>query len=888
MTLVQKEKRTLGYYVRRLTANRFSIFTVLCLITGVFVLLEYKLNGTGLICKGDAVVQHYPALAYYGEFLREIIRTLVTEHRLVIPAWDMNIGYGGEIVTTLHYYCLGDPLTLISVFFSEKDTELCYSLLVIIRIYLAGIAMLCYCRHRGTAVYSSVAGAIAYSFCGYAVSAGIFHPFFATPLVYFPLLLWGAELIFEKKTPFVFIASVALSLLSNFYFFYMQVIFVVLYVLLRYIPIYGKIRIKEFISVMMRFFIFAVAGMLVAMPVFLPNIISLLQSDRVSVDRIIPLFYPDSYYEALPEGIVSVFGSYYVYLSISAVAVVALFTMLSKFRKENIPLIIAVTVLLSFLLLPRVGSVFNGFNYVTNRWVWAIAFVFGYITAKIMPVAENLKFRNVLGIIGCTAGFFLLCYLPDRKLSDQTVISLVIAVISIVFITLVSIRLIPKKVFRAVIVLLVVVTVSVNGYYQASPDHGNLVGVNLATGDTYKRYFDSVVSEVDKLPNDAEGRYDSARGLTDYNTALLYDIGGTGFYFSTINPGTAQFQRAQMLNISTDQQFHNIDGRSYLEAALSVSYYVTKENSAHPWPYGYDIKEADQIYSSETSLPLVYVFDSVYTPAENMTVTQRQQMLLQAAMTDEKTDLPEAEPEFTDYNVNFTVKNTENMTFTDNGFIVGQKDAKMTLEFESVRNSELYCIFEGLEFAPADTSTETRIEFASAKVRQTLQYKTPLNNYTTNRQDFLVNLGYNKDGRTEITIKFKNPGEFTFDKFYVSAQPMDDFAMYVNRLANSGVSDINVNKDVITFSANRNQAGVACVSVPYQDGWTATVNGEKAEVFRIQDGLCGVYLAQGESEVVLEYKNPVSTVSFILFFAGIALTATAVVVNLKTRKKNEE
>lgn len=884
MTLTHKKKHTFGYYLKWLMTNRFSVFTVLCLIVGFFIVLPYENSGRSLICSGDASVQHYPALAYYGEYLREILRTLFTEHRLEFPAWDINIGYGGDIATTLHYYCLGDPLTLISVFFTDNHTELCYNLLVIMRLYLSGVAMLCYCRHRGTPVYSSVAGALVYCFCGYAVAPGIFHPFFATPLIYFPLLLWGSELIFEKKTPFVFIMAVAFALLSNFYFFYMQVIFVVLYVLLRYIPVYGKVRIKEFFDLIFRFFINAVIGVLIAMPVFLPNIISLLQSDRISVDRVIPKLYPEDYYLALPEGLISEFGNYYVYLSISAIAIIACFVLFTKFRKENIPLMIAVTVLVSFLLLPKIGSVFNGFNYVTNRWIWALAFVFGYITARVMPETEELELKNILKLVGCTAGFFLLCYLPDRELSDQTLVFFAATVLCIIFITLVSKKIIPKKVFRSVIAVLVCVTVGLNGYYHASTKYANWVSNSQKTGGAYSRYFRSVVADVDVLPNEGEGRYDSAKGMTDYNTALLYDIGGTGFYFSTINPGTAQFQRSQMLNCSTDQQFRNLDGRSYLAAALSVKYFVTKENSSHPRPYGYDTQVDKKIYSSEHTLPLVYVFDSVYNPTQSLSVTQRQQLLLQTAVTDAQTSLPKAEPEFTDYNVPFEVTTSDNVTVKENGFSVSKKDATLTLSFDTVSNSELYCIVEGLDFVPADESTETKIEFSSGKVKQTLQYKTALDNYTSDRHDFLVNLGYDENSRAELTVKFKNPGEVSFDKFYLIAQPMDDFAEQVDKLADSGVGDIEVDGDVITFSADREAAGIACISVPYQAGWRATVNGEEVEVLSIQDGLCGIYLEEGGSEVVLEYENPVTTVSFILFFAGLAMMVTAVAINLKKEK----
>mgnify|MGYP002225045529 CR=1 FL=1 len=51
------------------------------------------------------------------------------EHKLELPMWDMNIGYGSDILTTLHYYVIGDPLTLLSVFVPADKTEVLYEVL---------------------------------------------------------------------------------------------------------------------------------------------------------------------------------------------------------------------------------------------------------------------------------------------------------------------------------------------------------------------------------------------------------------------------------------------------------------------------------------------------------------------------------------------------------------------------------------------------------------------------------------------------------------------------------------------------------------------------------------------------------------------------------------
>lgn len=69
--------------------------------------------------------QHLNSLAYYGEYLRNILHSVFVEHKFEIPMWDMHIGYGSDILTTLHYYVIGDPLTLLSVFVSPEKQNIC-------------------------------------------------------------------------------------------------------------------------------------------------------------------------------------------------------------------------------------------------------------------------------------------------------------------------------------------------------------------------------------------------------------------------------------------------------------------------------------------------------------------------------------------------------------------------------------------------------------------------------------------------------------------------------------------------------------------------------------------------------------------------------------------
>ncbi len=147
------------------------------------------MNGKSFVWHLDGYAQHNVALMYYGTWLRDIIRNIFIEHTFTIPMWDFSIGYGGDIITTLNYYVLGEPLNLLSVFVSPKYTEYLYAFLIILRLYLSGLFFMQFCKIMNKRGNGVVAGALVYVFTGYTMWAAVRHPFFILPIMFFPLML---------------------------------------------------------------------------------------------------------------------------------------------------------------------------------------------------------------------------------------------------------------------------------------------------------------------------------------------------------------------------------------------------------------------------------------------------------------------------------------------------------------------------------------------------------------------------------------------------------------------------------------------------------------------------------------------------------------------------
>ena len=233
------KKRNIDFYL---------LYTLVFLAVALALYLKFFANEKSLVWSHDGVPQHLNSLAYYGKYLRKVLHTLFIEHKLSLPLWDMHIGYGSDILTTLHYYVIGDPLTLLSVFVPASKTEALYAFLIFLRIYLAGIAFSRYSFYHKNSKQATFMGTMIYIFAGWTIYAAMKHPYFSNPMIYLPLILLGIDKIYKKQKPYVFIWSVALAGLSNFYFFYMLGIFMVLYAIFRYFDLFADRELKGIVS----------------------------------------------------------------------------------------------------------------------------------------------------------------------------------------------------------------------------------------------------------------------------------------------------------------------------------------------------------------------------------------------------------------------------------------------------------------------------------------------------------------------------------------------------------------------------------------------------------------------------------------------------------------
>lgn len=270
----------------------FLLYTAAFLICSACIYVWFARTGRSLISTGDGWKQHFPAFVYFGQYGRTVLRTLLTEHQLVLPQWNFSLGYGGDILTTLHYYVIGDPLDLLSIACPTRYAVYLYSFLSLFRLYLAGLGFGAFCRYKKQGAPLPVAvGGVCYVFFTYSFLLVARHPFFAIPMVYLPLLFLGVEQVLAKRRPYLLIVTVFLAAVSNFYFFYMLAIITAIYTVYRLCCLYDRHSAKQAVGGLLQVTLWAVVGVLMSAAILLPVILTFISDNRNGVQYPLTLLY---------------------------------------------------------------------------------------------------------------------------------------------------------------------------------------------------------------------------------------------------------------------------------------------------------------------------------------------------------------------------------------------------------------------------------------------------------------------------------------------------------------------------------------------------------------------------------------------------------------------
>lgn len=855
-------------------------YSAMFAVTALALLGCFLIQNKHLIGETDAVHQHFTALCH----IRQIFVNLLSGKGFEMV--DLQLGQGLDTIGTLSYYGLADPLNWIAAFFPLHLMEYAYALIVFLRFYLVGLTFGFFLQEIelrdgwGTAI-----SALVYTFSGFYLKAILVHPYFSDGGMYLALMLIATERLLKQRKWLMMVLATAVMIAANYYFAFKTTLLLIAYIVMRLCFRFKERGLKETAADGFSLMGAYLLGAMLAAVYFVPVLVNYMGNARLDeTGRIYDslLHYGWKYYLNL----LLYFCAPYMttgawmhenFAPIALFGLMLLFMLRSKGDRLQKQLRCGFVIVLVLACIPAVGRLFNGWGYVCNRWCYAFAMAVCAALAWALPKMMERENGYLKGVALLALGYAALMIAGSFFSQFANVLLGALALIAFSLFLLIyqrSTRLSRHSAMR----LLAVATVLCCIAYEAS--------IYLPLGGSYAadygkgRFADKLANETASaalaIDDDEFCRVDT--GYWDDCHQSIQGYNGTSFYWSVVPHHVSTCYRdLELGGLATSYWLKGLNGSTVLNALSGVKYALRDRDENLVLPYGYEkIDEVVQndgdtvdIYKNSLALPIGYVFEKTMSKAQydGLNPVEKQAALLSCAVIE---DGDEAEFVSPVQEIEWSLEACHNAQF-DEASIVTQTDGSLSLCFASLPDSETYIDFAGLRYIDVPENSGRAQRFESEAGRSVGIITDPTANAYYAQKGICVNLGYSEDGLTGGSMIFKQDSVLGYDSIKVYSLPMAYYRTEVEKLRANGLSNVAVSNNRISGSVTLDHSGVLQISVPYSEGWTATVNGEEAEIVLCGGMYMGIALETGENSVELRYVTPALQ-------TGAKLSAAAAVI----------
>lgn len=865
----------------------YGVYTLMFLLMCIVAFLPFFTEGKSFVWGAgveDGLSQHFSALAYYGEALREFFRNLLAGHPKLVM-WDMSLGYGADILSTLNYYAIGDPLNLLYGFVSPKNTETMYDFMILLRMYLAGITFIMYARKMKKRSYGTVIGALVYVFSGFCFRLGLRHPFFINPMIYFPLLCLGIEKIYQRERPYVFIFAVCVSAMSNYYFLYMLTIFAVIYAWIRFYKYTEENKMKNFFLTILKFGIYYTLGIAMAAVILLPSVIGFLGNGRYGkgADWKSLIVYPGKYYLLFIENFIGYgnMGSNTNAGYLPIVGIVVLFTLFSqrmKHKKYRVAFIASIIA----LILPIFGYAFNGFSYANNRWAFALSFIVALLTAEMYPRLFVMSKRQQIGIGAGIIIYTVFCIIVNasgEEILKNKGIMAACGLIAVFYILLLIFQRLgydtQKRIVRVSMAILLLISVGVHGYYRFNPKEYAYTQEFMDQGQAYRTLKEDNIRMLSKV-NDPSVYRVHAEGYRYKNYGLINHLNTiSGYYSITAKCVTDTIKGYDTLGMQYADKYKGVDQRLGLLSLAGVKYITVAHNSQvakdvsskGDVPYGVE-KQSKKgnitLYKNKYALPFAYAYDSYMTEQQYEQLNgigKEQAMLAQIILNQHPAD---KEIQHNEQRNDPDIQ-TISLPETRISSPKGKKYADITVPVE--KDKETYLYFKNLVYHGKKNGDDNfiltgrkgtkGILVTQNDVQQKIHIQSTFNPYYFGRKDYIVKINHQTSkAKEKVRLNFLSPGEYEFDDISLITVPKKDVLTRLKERKENSMKQIQYEGNHFRGVYHAKKDQILCVTIPYSKGWKATVNGNRTKIYKANGMFMGIIMKKGTQSVKLDYETP--------------------------------
>ncbi len=901
MDAAQKEPRkTAGAHGGAPWYLAAAFFVPLVLMYLIYIGMEVFPFGKNSVLVLDLNGQY----VYYFEYFREIIHGDAS----LLYSWTRSLG--GEFLGIFAYY-LCSPFTLIVALLPKTMMTEALLLLILAKVGMCGMTMAYYLKKsRGVSSFTAVLFGTMYALCAYGVIQAM-NTMWIDAMYLLPLVLLGCERLISGKNPALYCIALAILMLTNYYIGFMVCIFLVLYFFYYYFS-QNDLKLSGFLRAGLRFALYSLIAAAIASILLIPAYYGLTFGKTTFQDTnydfmqrfdfldFLTKFLPASYDTVRPEGLPV------VYSGLLTLLFAPLFFIAPGIsNREKVWSGLMCVVLVMSMNASTVDIFWHGLskpNWLNYRYSFMLCFFLIMMAAQAYQRFEGvLSDRFAEKRHGDTAP------LPGTRIAYKSLLVVGMALFAMII-------MIQKEDYEYIDDLncIWVSLAFLGGYLIAlhpiscgrARDVGKAFLMAICCGELFVAGLSDLVAldydvvfsnrqpyadfmarfrpAVEDTLAEDDGLYRMEKTVhRKVNDNMALGIRGISHSTSDLNAAVIKYL-GELGYASRSHWSKYLGGTPVSDALIGIKYLIAEEEVSSLYTevaaYGGE-EDGLYVYENPYTMGIVNTVSSAlydYDPEEDTTPFRRLNDLVTFMLGEEETvelfrpiDIDE-----TDYNN------------CDYGFTTGHR--KYSPEVEGKTASLTYTV-------TIPTDDEVYVYFPSDWAREvdlTLNGE-DWGTYFGNETRRIVSLGEFLPGeiiRLQMTLTeedlYIGTGVDYFyyldEALYAEIMPrLNEYAMEVTAWDNTRIEGV-----VMTDAAH----DLIYTSIPYDEGWNVTVDGETVETTKVCGALLAVdasEMSEGAHTVVFTYMPKCYVYAFILSMGGILLLALCLGIRYLSYKSKE-
>lgn len=865
----RKEKPIkIGTSCREILQRNKLILAAFCLPV-ILMLLAFLVMG--IYPAGENQIAVIDMYHQYVPFLGELQSKLQSGGSLFYT-WN---GAGGSNFWNLLAYYGASPLNLILVLFPKKFLMEGVTLILLLKIGLAGSTMAVYLRaivwekDKRSADISLVGFATLYALCSY-VMAYYWCIMWMDAVALLPLCILGLHKILDGRSGVFYTVCLALVVFINYYMAIMVCIFILFYYpVLYFIKVQGESA-GHFFKTTGRAVGYSLLGVLMSAVMLLPTWMSMQSTYYISADMpektelyndlldILNQMLPNAeltYREGLPN----------LYCGMFVVILLVFYWISRTITLREKLLNGAFLVFLIFSLnINKLDFIWHGFhfpNQLPYRYTFMICFLLIAMAYQVFQRVDEIRVNHLWILLAAGGGYYLLA----QKILTEHIKDLDLFVYSgLAWLALyVAILLLYKK-GRLPKNLLLILTVILLTCEMASNTCTSIDQV----GTTQRSNYYANEADIAKLVKKTEGT-DDRFGRTEMNDnyilncPAMYHYKGISQFSSSLNANaTALMEHIGVEGAPDKNRFNYNQTDPVTNAMLNIRYLIGKNlpiddsdfkqiaksgnsrlyESIYPLSIGYMTADTIRTWNYEQENPFMVLDDYVRAVTQNKYTSVFTEI--------EPVDVSAANIELSSTGDGMWDSTLKNET----------KKSKTILTYQAQQTGKQYLFIEADDADAITVSQEKKDD--KIEIR--------------NDCGSIVNLG-EMDSGTEftVTIEYKE-GKGGSVVRHVCTMDEAVWQDAYKMLSASMLDVTDYGDSCLKGTINVQEDGVFVTSVPYEAGWKLKVDGHTREINELIGGAwISTSLSAGEHQIELSFRPPGLIAGLLITLASIGLLIAA-------------